>query len=98
MAAAPKFSCPFAYFAGKFPTVSGKPIVEVLPTRSPALFGSALRRAVALLRAGEPVALPTETVSGLPANALDARAVAESFEVTGRPAHRPSIMPAASVA
>src|SRR5205823_178440 len=98
MAAAPKFSCPFAYFAGKFPAVSGKPIAEVLPTRSPALFGAAVRRAVALLRAGEPVALPTETVYGLAANALDARAVAKIFEVKGRPAHNPIIVHVSSVA
>jgi len=92
------FHCPFAYFAGKFPTVSGKPIAEVLPTHSPALFRAAVRRAAALLRAGEPVALPTETVYGLAANALDARAVAKIFEVKGRPAHNPIIVHVSSVA
>jgi len=78
--------------------VSGKPIAEVLPTHSPALFRAAVRRAAALLRAGEPVALPTETVYGLAANALDARAVAKIFEVKGRPAHNPIIVHVSSVA
>jgi L-threonylcarbamoyladenylate synthase len=37
-------------------------------------------RAVDLLRAGEVVALPTETVYGLAANALSAEAVVKIFE------------------
>jgi L-threonylcarbamoyladenylate synthase len=77
--------------------VSGQPIAEVLPTYTPALFRAAVRRAVELLRAGEPVALPTETVYGLAANALDARAVATIFEVKGRPAHNPIIVHVSSV-
>src|SRR5579884_549914 len=44
---------------------------EVLTTHTPALFQAAVRRAAELLRAGEVVALPTETVYGLAANALD---------------------------
>jgi L-threonylcarbamoyladenylate synthase len=52
---------------------------------------------VELLRAGEVVALPTETVYGLAANALDAAAVARIFEVKGRPAHNPVIVHVASV-
>ncbi len=38
------------------------------------------------------MALPTETVYGLAANALDASAVARIFEVKGRPAHNPVIV------
>ena len=38
------------------------------------------------------MALPTETVYGLAANALDARAVRRIFEVKGRPAHNPIIV------
>lgn len=49
-----------------------------------------------LLRAGEVVSLPTETVYGLAANAFDARAVARIYEVKGRPAHNPIIVHAAS--
>ena len=50
--------------------------MEVLPTHNPALFRQAVRQAATLLRAGEVVALPTETVYGLAANALDPAAVA----------------------
>ena len=65
---------------------------EVLPTHTPALFQRAVARAAALLRAGELVALPTETVYGLAANALDLRAVAKIFEAKGRPANNPIIV------
>src|SRR6266516_4479259 len=67
-----------------------------LPTHTAALFNEAVARAVELLRAGELVALPTETVYGLAANALDAQAVARIFEVKGRPAHNPVIVHVAS--
>jgi L-threonylcarbamoyladenylate synthase len=56
------------------------------------LFDAAVARAAALLRAGELLALPTETVYGLAANALDALAVARIFEIKGRPAHNPIIV------
>ena len=69
----------------------------VLPTHSQALFDQAISRAAELLRAGQPIALPTETVYGLAANALDAGAVARVFEVKGRPAHNPVIVHVASV-
>jgi L-threonylcarbamoyladenylate synthase len=70
----------------------------VLPTDTPELFRAAVLRAAELLRAGEVVALPTETVYGLAANALDAGAVARIFEIKGRPAHNPIIVHVASVA
>ena len=70
---------------------------EVMPTHTPALFDAAVARATELLRAGGLVALPTETVYGLAANALDARAVARIFEIKGRPAHNPVIVHVASV-
>src|SRR6266540_6214477 len=69
----------------------------VLPTHTPALFKEAVARAVELLRAGEVVALPTETVYGLAANALDAKAVSRIYEIKGRPAHNPIIVHVASV-
>ncbi len=59
-------------------------------------FSNAVRRAVELLRAGEVVALPTETVYGLAANALDEKAVAKIFQIKGRPAHNPIIVHVAS--
>ncbi|MCA9561388.1 MAG: L-threonylcarbamoyladenylate synthase [Myxococcales bacterium] len=44
------------------------------------------------MRAGLLVALPTETVYGLGANATDAQAVARIFEVKGRPRFDPLIV------
>lgn len=65
---------------------------EILPTHTAALFATAVRRATALLSAGELVALPTETVYGLAANALNPQAVAKIFPAKGRPAHNPLIV------
>jgi len=65
---------------------------EILSTHTPELFQKAIRRAAELLRAGEVVALPTETVYGLAANALDEKAVAKIFQIKGRPAHNPIIV------
>jgi L-threonylcarbamoyladenylate synthase len=48
--------------------------------------------AVELLRKGEIVALPTETVYGLAADALDPIAVAKIFEAKGRPRFDPLIV------
>jgi L-threonylcarbamoyladenylate synthase len=73
-------------------------IAQVLPTHTPELFRAAVLRAAELLRAGEAVALPTETVYGLAANALDAQAVERIFRIKGRPAHNPIIVHVASIA
>ncbi|WP_334156927.1 L-threonylcarbamoyladenylate synthase [Oryzomicrobium sp.] len=51
-----------------------------------------LARAVALLKAGELVAFPTETVYGLGADAANAAAVAKIFAAKGRPADHPVIV------
>src|ERR1700679_1497421 len=69
---------------------------EVLSTHPPQLFAEAVQRAATLLRAGAVVALPTETVYGLAANALDEKAVAGIFQIKGRPAHNPLIVHVAS--
>ena len=69
---------------------------EILSTHTPELFKKAVRRASELLRAGEVVALPTETVYGLAANALDEKAVARIFQVKGRSTHNPIIVHVAS--
>ncbi len=53
---------------------------------------NALAEAAALIRAGEPVAVPTETVYGLAADATDATAVARIYEAKGRPAFNPLIV------
>ena len=65
---------------------------EILSTHTPELFQKAVLRAAELLRAGEVVALPTETVYGLAANALDEKAVATIFQIKGRPANNPIIV------
>ena len=51
-----------------------------------------LDRAVAAIRAGALVAIPTETVYGLAADATNPRAVARIFEIKGRPADHPLIV------
>lgn len=61
-------------------------MAEILPT------DSALDRALALLRAGEVVAVPTETVYGLAARADSADAVAAIYRAKGRPDFNPLIV------
>lgn len=51
-----------------------------------------LSEAAERLRAGELVAIPTETVYGLAGRALDERAVAQIFETKGRPRFDPLIV------
>ena len=53
---------------------------------------SALEEAARLIRAGEVVGFPTETVYGLGANALDAAAVRKIFQAKGRPGDNPLIV------
>lgn len=53
---------------------------------------SEISRAVALLKAGELVAFPTETVYGLGADARNPVAVAKIFAAKGRPADHPLIV------
>ncbi len=53
---------------------------------------AALDRAAAILRRGGLVAIPTETVYGLAANALDEEAVEGIFRAKGRPASNPLIV------
>src|SRR3546814_1135664 len=52
----------------------------------------ALRDAASLIRAGQPVAVPTETVNGLAADATSAEAVARIYAVKGRPSFNPLIV------
>ncbi|MGD0155874.1 MAG: L-threonylcarbamoyladenylate synthase [Terracidiphilus sp.] len=59
---------------------------------------AALDRAAAILRAGGLVALPTETVYGLGANAFDREAVERIFAAKSRPAWDPVIVHIASEA
>lgn len=52
----------------------------------------AIKQAAKLIRKGETVAFPTETVYGLGANALDPEAVEKIFKAKGRPADNPLIV------
>lgn len=53
---------------------------------------AAVAEAAALLRAGDIVGMPTETVYGLAADALDPAAVGKIFAAKGRPADHPLIV------
>jgi L-threonylcarbamoyladenylate synthase len=57
-----------------------------------------IARAAELLRRGQVVAMPTETVYGLAAHALDAEAVARVFEAKARPSFDPLIVHVADFA
>jgi len=70
---------------------------ELLTTDTPQSFETAVRKAAELLQAGHVVALPTETVYGLAANAFNSDAVARIFKVKGRPSHNPIIVHVASL-
>ncbi len=65
---------------------------EILIVDAAAPDAAVIARAAARLREGGLVAFPTETVYGLGAHALDARAVARIFEAKGRPANDPLIV------
>ncbi|MCH5198759.1 MAG: threonylcarbamoyl-AMP synthase [Oscillospiraceae bacterium] len=53
---------------------------------------AAIQSAAELLKKGEVVALPTETVYGLAANAFDKNAIKKIFEAKGRPQDNPLIV------
>src|SRR5437588_1219714 len=65
---------------------------RLLGTKTIAGRKKAVARAVDLLRKGEVVALPTETVYGLAADALNSSAVAKIFEAKERPHFDPLIV------
>ncbi|NBT58513.1 Sua5/YciO/YrdC/YwlC family protein, partial [bacterium] len=56
-----------------------------------------LSEVLSQLKRGKPVALPTETVYGLAANALDARAVSKIFALKERPLDHPLIVHVSSL-
>lgn len=53
---------------------------------------ASIKRAGELIKLGEVVAMPTETVYGLAANAFDENAVTKIFKAKGRPADNPLIV------
>lgn len=63
-----------------------------LPARIHSPTPTNLRRLAAALRRGELVAMPTETVYGLAAHALDAKACRAIFRAKGRPTNDPLIV------
>jgi len=65
---------------------------ELLATNTPALLAQAVEAAVQALAVGEAVALPTETVYGLAADALRPEAVVKIFEAKERPFFDPLIV------
>jgi len=67
-------------------------VTAVLRTDEPQIMHQAVEEAVRLLKEGEIVALPTETVYGLAANALDPAAVMKIFEAKERPTFDPLIV------
>ncbi|MCB1076330.1 MAG: threonylcarbamoyl-AMP synthase [Verrucomicrobiae bacterium] len=67
-------------------------LTEIARTDTDPAAKEAVNRAVLLLQRGELVALPTETVYGLGADALDPVAVARIFEAKERPAFDPLIV------
>lgn len=62
-------------------------MARTLPITDP----DALELALAALRRGEPVAVPTETVYGLAADATNPEAIARVYEAKGRPRFNPLI-------
>ena len=68
-------------------------ITEILPASNP----DSIRQAKRLLSKGQLVAIPTETVYGLAANAFSEEAVAGIFAVKGRPSNNPLIVHVSSV-
>ena len=66
-------------------------------TRILAYDDRAIAEAARLILAGQPVAVPTETVYGLAADATDAEAVARIYEAKGRPSFNPLIVHVSSI-
>ena len=63
-----------------------------LPTQVRPADDAGIAEAARLIRAGQPVAVPTETVYGLAADATSGEAVARIYEAKGRPSFNPLIV------
>lgn len=61
--------------------------VQILPASA-----AAITQVVKDLRAGQPVAIPTETVYGLAADAMNLDAIRKIFSLKGRPNNHPVIV------
>jgi L-threonylcarbamoyladenylate synthase len=71
---------------------SGTNMAPPIETRMLSFSEEAIADAARLILAGEPVAVPTETVYGLAADATNASAVARIYEAKGRPSFNPLIV------
>ena len=71
---------------------SGQAMGGPADTRVMPLSDEAIAEAARLVLAGQPVAVPTETVYGLAADATNAEAVARIYAAKGRPAFNPLIV------
>lgn len=80
------------YFDGGCVNPSGVFETRVIDASDPSAQNKVVEQAVALLEAGEVVALPTETVYGLGADALNPEAVAKVFAAKERPEFDPLIV------
>jgi L-threonylcarbamoyladenylate synthase len=72
-------------------------MTRIAKTSTAEQLASAISDAATLLKAGELVAIPTETVYGLAASAHDPLAVRKIFELKGRPSENPLIVHVASL-
>jgi L-threonylcarbamoyladenylate synthase len=81
--------------SGKGSPTEGSPLI--LPAFSEEDLGVALEEAVRLLLIGELIALPTETVYGLAADARNSQAVMKIYLAKGRPSFNPNIVHVASL-
>lgn len=70
---------------------------EIIRPVAPMTVLRAISRAKDMILAGEAVAIPTETVYGLAADATNDRAVARIFEAKGRPSFNPLIIHVADI-
>jgi L-threonylcarbamoyladenylate synthase len=77
-------------------TYSGGPVPET--TRILPFDDEAIAVAARLIAEGQPVAVPTETVYGLAADATNAEAVGRIYEAKGRPSFNPLIVHVADLA
>jgi L-threonylcarbamoyladenylate synthase len=73
-------------------TYSGQAMNRPADTKVMPMGDAAIAEAARLILAGEPVAVPTETVYGLAADATNAQAVARIYAAKGRPAFNPLIV------
>jgi tRNA A37 threonylcarbamoyladenosine synthetase subunit TsaC/SUA5/YrdC len=81
-------SCPHLYYHHSQPHGQQQGTAACSSSSS----SSAIQQAAELLRSGNPVAIPTETVYGLAANALSASAVSAVYAAKGRPSDNPLIV------